>query len=645
MTSVEIYIVGDSDSWTINNTDYNISTLDLKIAPNSIQQSYFQTMDNNSTPSLRGIEVGDSVFISIDGNQVFSGYINNIDKQNIKKDIYTFFMAPRAIEAYKIFAEDTTFEDLDSNTLFSSLISYIPNASSSLYNAFSLDLDQYDTKGRLVGKCLDELSQLTSNLYYAYAPNSSNALNTTFYFYKPSGVISTIQDTDILNYKISHKGTGYKITDVNIIGGYGVLYRYNLTDTSLSDPNIMAEVFEKPSGVSALGKIKITYTITNADNSTCDFSIKVLPLLTNISQDMNLSQELSLSILISGSLANIRDQNSTSYAEYNISSGGGGVFFTFTLKDDNNNDKTVEIPLLYLKFSNNKKINLNIKDVTTGVFITNEDYEAGEHEVLIRVMSLTGKIAVNFQNLTIDDVNLKVNEIAIFSPGYRSGRWAIPDYTKINSANSKSFQITKSSTGDFTKTLEFNYSLLNYDYWTILLYHTDNNIEIYNGNSNEDSPSYTKGYIYITKDGFPVSSFYPYDITMTFTLLGNITYKQTSTANKNKRFVYEIYNSNITDIAVAQSLASQLINSPDKDFRGTFVIQGDSTFDELALLKKIHISSNRLSLDDDYDIYMINHVIDKKHGYLTKLTVGAPPWSIDSKIAMLENQLKSKMLL
>lgn len=427
-------------------------------------------------------EIGDMIQITYDNIKIFDGYIDNIKQYDKIGYGWEIKCIGRNTDLFKVYMYDNeTYSNLTINECIVSILQvHLPtwtyNISGGYYTIESITYD----KNTLVGEAIELLTDADNLRYYATWDGTLNSGNEQLIVYPvPTGTYNYYYDktniVKLMSYEESGDFNNYQIVKGDI--GYNNTY-YAQSSAIYYITNNIAQSFPVSSNI-YIDRVKL-YT-TNSKNITINVSL--VPSLYNMAHSGNVS---SSAFVPSSSLV---DENISTKASANIASGStASITITFptiipirqvwwygyNTNGDSNYEWTIEV----------RKNNV----YTPVAAQLNETIPSGWHTAVFDCEGDAVKFTIKNKSEGQTQYYY-INEFCVFTYGYSSNTWWIPDLSFKYPKQLKSYTITND--GGWTDWIIFDNPIdcSAFDYWALII--NPNNAKIMYGSSTFDGSLYS----------------------------------------------------------------------------------------------------------------------------------------------------------
>lgn len=632
MTTFDIIISGGY--WAFDETSPDVSEI---VVENSFSSMYpiASFVIANREHGLENIVPGDSVFIKINNRTVFDGYVDKIIYDWRGVQVYKFIAIGRTVDLYKVWTdEDGEYSGYTNEIAADLLADYLPEYAfifrpSANVSSTGIYLESFRTKGRTVGKCLEDLARI-DGYYYILSGSITNPTSGSLYWLQPSGTVASLTDSDIVGRRIKRIGNQKRINAIRVIGGYGVKSETQSWGTSSSpNPTRTFQVFERQGD----GIRRMQLKLENWGTFSASGTISIVPVLYNIGPDM---------VIESSNLNNpayVNDQNVSSYADVYLSA-THNAWVTLAFKDDNDEYFSRYVHKIVIKWAANYSHYLGPVTVNDTSVVHQKEFVDGTDYYHVRTIN----IGLPVSSLRIDwfagsnDTTLKVYEIWVFTHGFNPSRHLSYDSNYLFGDYQRDVTVPAGVTR--TVTLDWNINLSRFNYWGILFERGGGNLGVHL----HDDPINLNGVVFpeaYDVDGTlgPLNSGTEFDCGIEW--LGQITFVSSQADSVQYKFPYEYYNENITSYKEAQQVAKTFLENYNNDFSGSITILGNPDY---AIGKYVTLNVQSLNLHGDYLIRTVRHQIIPRKYYRTMLGLGHEGWSLEYIVSKIKSDLKSSKL-
>ena len=570
------------------------------------------TFENN-------VEFGDDVYLSINGKNVFYGYLENFTVDWRGRKLYNCVAIGRKKDLYRYFTDYGAVYSGNTNDIASSLINdYIPTSfgytfsfqPSSSISDTGIYIDAFYPNGRTVGDCLDDLIVMDGFHW--------DIDNTIIKYFQPSGISKTFtySSTSYPHPNNLGKDINNNITYVRVVGDIGYVNKHQLQSAHeyTFNGDVVGECFAVNKNYPYIDRVRLY--LVGGSSSTLITVNEILKNVASSATVYNLSSWIDTQ--------NINDEDITTYSYRTLDSIDNEAAIQL------NWDETQNIRRIFWEGGiggDNYYWKIEYWNSGSTTFSTLQSgYSINLESHLISIPIQTSSLRLTLNYLGSSTVQAKINEISAFILGFdRSHAYAIGDELA-------SVEYTPSGTESLGWTewiiFEEPIPVKNYDYLAMTINskrHTHySTYDIWAGGKITTSTAWNPP---LSKD----SSIYhiAYDIgfgdKIIYEASGNIS-------RESERIPKLIVNNNIKDLNTAIAVANGILNNTSLSFSGKIIFRGDENID---LYHMISGSIEPLGIDDEFKVASYQHIIDSKNKFKTVVTVNVPEYDITSRVEKL----------
>jgi len=588
------------------------------------------TFENN-------VAFGDDVYLSINGKNVFYGYLENFTVDWRGRKLYNCVAIGRKKDLYRYFTDYGTVYSGNTNDIASSLINdYIPTSfgytfsfqPSSAISDTGIYIDAFYPNGRTVGDCLDDLIVMDGFHW--------DIDNTTIKYFQPSGISKTFtySSTSFPHPNNLGKDINNRITYVRVIGDIGYVnqysgytsHSYSLLQSQTAYNIIAKKDFQYIDRVKVYGKV-------NSGSKT--LNVYIYPVYKNIAPDATKIYDSSYSWVSTGSCT---DQSFSSYDEVELVNNNGSPYIQFTFDEE----KPIQSIFAYVALEDSVSGTI---DSTTNYYCYFEYFDSddsvwrlGDSQIVksIRQLSfhspvVTSSLRLHVTNTNSSNRDIRFYEIGMFSPGFNTTRSFV-----IGEPIASTSTIISNTSAEWTDWIKFSSPVDISNYNEVAIAFGGNGITTYY----DLHPSYTDSALKYGMTPVANSSWTfqlsKSDIKYSAFLVGwgdKILYEASgSISRESEKIPKLIVNNNIKELNTAIAVANGILNNTSLSFNGKIIFRGDENID---LYHMISGSIEPLGIDDEFKVASYQHIIDSKNKFKTVVTVNVPEYDITSRVEKL----------
>lgn len=568
-----------------------------------------------ANPSVTALSVGDDAFISINGVQVFNGFLNNLSYTWAGEKIFTLNLVSNEANLYKLNTVNKEYSG-SLNDLISSIIEDTCS-NNGVYLTYSIDssnitLEQYNPAGKLLGKTLEELCMFDN-----YRVNVIGSQINVKKF--PPSASFSFSDSDFLyGTELGKLGFGQgRYTKVIVRGPTrekGVSLVYPSGGVSFSGTNLVHQIIDARN-YSILSGVKV-WSFSTPSETISSISLGIGRPLYNM---MNIASISTSNLtLVSGSIENLKDNNLDTYAAFSAGSGGGVLDVYFGSPSD---PQSFKINSIFF-----------VRQPTDEIYTTTVTFwssEPGNYGFLYEgnYIRFYGPFYMSGLSIRVpENRTLSLKEIICFAEGYSS-------VGIVGVDTDYSILIPRYST---TKRFEIsNIRLpLPYDY-VALTFSAD--------------PSVPFALQYAATSPFKgiMTSYYygplqtSVSISVQLTLDTDVYYVSSVASNLSSLFPIEIRSDSIKTMEQARAIASAILANQNFE-TGKIVIQGNPN---ISTLSKVSVQSTTFGIDGLYNVWKVQHLYGFGKPFTTTVYIGGEYLNLNELLYKLVGDVKAGQVI